>query len=381
MIPASVSLAVSMLSIVALGDIPAGKPWGNYSGDPSNSALHACTPSDWKHGRWVHGAKRCGLESVYKYPFKEVTKMTAPPGPHPWADWCFHPAFCEPELFSIESFCSKLSGRGLLLVGDSQTEAFYTVIVHQLGLERGKDYLGRNNFFNVSEHMKVCEGMGGGRLAFTKDSYPLMKPCQNTSAKYRLPYLNVPDWHHFAHLFELLVMNQGAHPVVPLEYKAGVNATAFWLKENYSGFFFFRTTPPGHRGVTITSSVDTQLLLTDPDWPHKDQIPEHYHWDLFPELDAFAVATFNKILQNRFCPLHVAAMTYLRRDGHRLKQRKGGYDELHYYFPSVYDSWIHVFFNFIPTEPMQSLYLSQIMKNTRIEQRNNSRAEGPPQPR
>ena len=87
--------------------------------------------------------------------------------------------------------------------------------------------------------------------------------------------------------------------------------------------------------------MNTSIITSKPTYLTKDNAP--YNWEVFPERDEFTVNLFRN-LSNAII-MDVSPMTSLRPDGHRFTDRIP--DCLHYWLPSVIDSWAYLLYNIL----------------------------------
>ena len=137
-------LLVSLVIVTLFGsrdasDEPSSKSSASLISSGSFAA-RSCSAADYKYGQWIPGADKCGLKSQYK---RALEEHCATPGTDPntwhWANWCWKPMGCIREPFSVSSFCRKLNGRSILMVGDSIQHQFYDAIFMQLETEGQPD--------------------------------------------------------------------------------------------------------------------------------------------------------------------------------------------------------------------------------------------------
>lgn len=290
----------------------------------------------------ISGADNCGIKAKYDNHLKEVCTSPSlpPPEPYLYSDYCWKPIGCDSERFSVSDFCRRLNGRGILMVGDSIQHQFYDALFMQLG-EEGQP-LGQ---WTVVDHITtkeaggICKDKGGGRLVYLRndqmavtDTTPLNRPHKNVFRA---------NWTSVAHLFEIIILNKGAHYIEKEDqFIRETVETARWLKENIDfnkTQIFYRETPQGHPDATRNISADTTPVESPLIFPSF----KTYNWGEFPKRNKLVIDLFQSILGPYFSILYVENMTTRRPDGHR-GDVCGGIDNLHYFLPSVIDSWVQV---------------------------------------
>lgn len=158
------------------------------------------------------------------------------------------------------------------------------------------------------------------------------------------------DFVPFVKDYDVIVANTGCHVsshsnfTIQNEYSARefgkiVNGT--------NKYIIYRTTAQPHpfctaHGVVDFSNVrnlkDVQLVEFDEESPYNS-----YQWYLLPQRDRQLVRTYKQHISSiNFDVLDIFPMTSLRRDGHRAPA-----DCLHYFLPTVVDSWIQMFYNML----------------------------------
>lgn len=321
----------------------------SYNDHPNTQqTARSCSAQDYRYGQWIPGAAQCGIKAQYDHPltekctFRGSQKLTSP---HHYADWCWKPFGCLNEPFSVKDFCRKLSGRGILIVGDSIQHQFYDALFMQLGTPGqplGQWTLEPDIHKNTSG--LICDGQGGGRLVYLRNDQIAVTDTTPLYARARKDVYRA-DWAAIAPMFGIIILNKGAH-YIPNDalYKAETRTTANWLLKSIDfnrTQVFFRDTPQGHPNATQTTVAINDTLLVAPDWIKE----EHYEWSTFPRRNREAIEVFESILGPFVTILYVAHMTFNRPDGHRHDVCSDSLDNLHYLLPSVVDSWIQPLFN------------------------------------
>lgn len=345
----------------------------NYTFDyqrPTNATPN-CTETDFKFGRWIPGAKHCGLAASYKTPISDSSMAPGAefnlPTPYPFSDWCWLPHFCIHEVFSVEAFCRKLRGRIVYFVGDSLQYEWYVATMKQLEAD--------SNYQKTSEVPNLQSDLGV--VCANSSEYPsarIVYSCHDHIAVDGdltpwdfIPAPDTPqrtcnrDWKVLAERFDILVLNKGAHFEPAEQSNPKTNATAHflasYLAKDSNRRVYYRTTTLGHNYPSINAHPVVDLLLTEPQWrqgPLHVTLPsDKYHWNTFPRMSQETVSILSSVLlprfQSQYKVLHVAEMAALRPDGHRCYSSHGGErcDGLHHFLPSVVDTQLFVLFNFL----------------------------------
>lgn len=144
------------------------------------------------------------------------------------------------------------------------------------------------------------------------------------------------------------MLNKGAHHVKIGEFQEELIFIANWLKayikaQSRDIRIFFRTTPQGHPDASTEINPVTDLLIKEPSWAKVTD----YHWETFPMYDRLAMQILYEKLGPNITFLRISYMTQLRPDGHRCHRYRQPCDSLHYFLPSVIDSWVQVFYNLL----------------------------------
>lgn len=336
---------------------------------------HNCSAEYFRYGQWVHGAHQCGLAARYYHSLHDPLQRA--PRDSQSGNWCWQAHGCRAEAFSIRRFCEKLNGRRILIVGDSVQHQFYVALFKQLNL-RGNPleqwYVNAVHKPDSSGH--VCHKMGGGRLEYMRNDQISVGDANTVRWNLILPEKPVTNrnWAAVIDHFDILVLNKGAH-YLPKNVSTAMTADTIKVLQSFlqqdpsptkrRRHVFYRTTPQGSPHCSASSQVNTSLLLTEPYWlpglrsNHSRDVQRYvleYNWDKFPQMNNVTVSLMTSGLpKEQFTVLHVAEMTSLRADGHRCPVQSSaggdsnsqGCDELHYYLPSVVDSWVYVFFNLL----------------------------------
>lgn len=328
----------------------------------SLSESKKCHYEDFRYGQWVQNIEKCGLVQVYDHPLLEPF-VHLDQEKYPWSDYCWEPFNCIADSFSLNNFCSKLNGRSILTIGDSLQHQLYDAL-YMLLETPGTPPNQWSEIYNIETHGRICSDKGNGRLVFirndqltTSNTIPLSQHVVKRISIAR-------EWASIADLFDIIVINKGAH-FIPSEdeFRHDTIATAKRLRaivekrllENKITEIIFRTTPQGHPNCSRDSKPDLQMLTRRADSTlSKTGIDlskyYDYHWDSLYERDEIAIAILKDELGPYLKILHAAQMTSLRPDGHRCQNSIVECDELHYFLPSVVDSWVHVLYN-IMSEP------------------------------
>lgn len=336
----------------------------------ANDAFQPCHAEDMKYGRWVKGAHYCGLAAMYHHPLTEAFTTSPRKGIPPYADWCWQPHHCMMDKFSVDDFCAKLNGRSILVVGDSLQHQFYDALFMQLETpDQPMHQWYHQEILNNPQSGSICKGKGGGRLHYLRNDHfsvnNVMRWNRKQSGDQRI---TARDWKEVAHVFDFIILNKGAHYATLSESERVTRESGAWLqtfldrqwKEHQKKVtIFYRTTPPGSPHCQYDSPVNTTLLLTVPEWfptidrNNVEDVNKYFHqynWDSFPVVNNLTLSVLQEYLpKEQLIPLHVAEMTSLRPDTHRCYEpNKPCDDELHYFLPSVVDTWVHTFYHLMP---------------------------------
>lgn len=315
-----------------------------------------CKAEQYQYGQWIPGANNCGLKAIYDHPLKEESVQPdnqSLPLPWPFANWCWKPTGCISNSFSVEGFCKKLNGRRILMIGDSIQHQFYAALFMQLGTP-GQPFC---QFDVISgfdpKILGICQTQGGGHLAYIRND----QISTRTKSAWDKHGQIVTDRNFIsvADHFDIFVMNKGAHHVDLEEFQGELLITADWLKnyietQNRSIQLFYRTTPQGHYTASTEIQPVTEPLNKEPDWvkgPDSDPKNIRNKWELFPMYDRLAMQILYEKFGTNITFLKISYMTHLRADGHRCKEYGKSCDQLHYFLPSVVDSWVQVFYNLL----------------------------------
>jgi hypothetical protein len=317
-----------------------------------NDCTTYCSEERYQHGRWVPGASNCGLKAIYNHsladPACSPTNKSLPL-PYSFADWCWKPTGCISKAFSVEGFCKKLKRRRILMIGDSIQFQFFQALFMQLETPgQPIDQWEAISQFNHPEMSGICLNKGGGHLVYLRND--------QISVTTKTPW-NASGHHHVVHdrdftaiadQFDIFVLNKGAHHVNIEEFQEELLLTADWLKtyiedQSRNISLFFRTTSQGHPNASSEIEPITEVLTKEPNWVKVTS----YNWESFPMYDRLAMHILNEALGSKITFLKVSYMTQLRPDGHRCQRYMEPCDQLHYFLPSVIDSWVQVFYNLL----------------------------------
>ena len=321
-----------------------------------------CSSDYFKYGQWIRGAEKCGLYKHYPNSAIEDDNNIPPNFGEEYisGDWCWKPYGCEVQKFNRTLFCEKLAGRRVLVVGDSIQHQFYLAF-HKL-INSTRDGMSQwNGYPPNSEQGLICEDLGGGRLHYIRSDQMAVENVSPWNLHRQMPRVTDRDWAAIADNFDILVLNKGAHYVPVEESVAATRKTAEFLQtylaKDKNRQVFFRTTPQGAAHCTNQSVANTTLLLSEPTWligvnesdpADIQRYVQEYNWDKFPLTNRATVTLLrNSLPSNQFTVIHVAEMTALRPDGHRCYSRFEECDELHFFLPSVVDTWVYVMFNLL----------------------------------
>eukprot|EP01041_Mallomonas_annulata_P009050 gene9050-18741_t len=117
-----------------------------------------CSAQDFSYGKWVPGSKRCGLKDQYKHHLEERAGYRGPTGNDivsvwPWAQWCWKPYNCTPQIFSPKRYCKLMEGHNILFIGDSISYMMYQALYMQLD-EPGQPM---DQFTYIHNNTGVCK--------------------------------------------------------------------------------------------------------------------------------------------------------------------------------------------------------------------------------
>jgi hypothetical protein len=122
---------------------------------------------------------------------------------------CWKPTNCTTEKFSVDSFCQKLRGRSILIVGDSLGYQFYQVLHMQL--ETPNDPRGQwESIHKFSGYGEICINKGGGKLVYMRNDQ--IKSGGHDPYKTKLherPAFR--NWLSVAYEYDIIIINKGAH--------------------------------------------------------------------------------------------------------------------------------------------------------------------------
>jgi hypothetical protein len=318
-----------------------------------------CKPEQYQYGQWIRGAaSNCGLKAIYNHsledPFSKPSNKSIPL-PWPFADWCWKPTGCKSKPFSIEGFCKKLNGRRILMVGDSLQHHFFQSLFMQLDTPgQPIDQFDVISELNNSESSGICLQQGGGHLVYLRNDQLSVRKKSPWNCTRLKPFVHDRDFSAIADQFDIFVMNKGAHHVGIVQFQEDLIFTADWLKtyiqtQTRNISIFYRNTPQGHAGASTEVKPLTEPLTKEPEWARYSTNPAKYnhHWELFPIYDRLAMQILHDRLGINITFLQISYMTFLRPDGHRCKAYGAPCDDLHYFLPSVVDSWVQVFYNLL----------------------------------
>lgn len=324
----------------------------------------SCTEEYFRYGQWHRGAHICGLVKQYEDANIVDGNNVVPDDGREYiaGDYCWKPYGCQAEKFSRESFCKKLEGRKILIVGDSIQHQLY-VSLHKLV---NASFPAMDQWYSYPlddpNLGQICEDLGGGRLYYLRnDQLSVEGNLSPWNLVQSMPRVTNRKWSSVAPHVDILILNKGAHyrseDISTKMTRATAKFLQKYLKDNQRRHVFYRTTQQGAPHCSNTSVANTTLLLTEPTWLMglNDSSPDDidlystkYNWDKFPLINHKTVNILRSNLPaDQFSVMHVAEMSALRPDGHRCPVAGQECDELHYYLPSVVDSWVYVFFNLL----------------------------------
>jgi hypothetical protein len=212
---------------------------------------------------------------------------------------------------------------------------------------------------NNSGKSGICGQQGGGHLVYLRnDQLDVRKKSPWNTPRNFLCHIRDRNFSAVANQFDVFVLNKGAHHVGIEQFQEDLIFTADWLK-NYQQTqtrnisIFYRTTPQGHTQASSEVTPLTEPLTKEPEWTNTstDPVRHNYHWELIPIYDRLAMQILHERLEVNITFLQISYMSFLRPDGHRCHATHNPpgdkCDELHYFLPSVVDSWVQVFYNLL----------------------------------
>lgn len=316
-----------------------------------------CGPKEFKHGSWIRNSVNCGLSEYYSLPSieyrqiyykyhhlnlttdhkyrKQLDAVTDPIIPE-YSKFCWKPKKCDAVPFSRKLFCQVLNGRSLAFVGDSLTFSMYKALVGQLD-----EPFMLHEYNTRNRGLQICGNMSSSRLGYFRQDHLLVKEVHKQG--------DGRAWAHAINLFEIWVINKGAHVMFNKTYitwehfGADTNNTARFLKTLPANkTIIFRTTPEGHPNCSPQSVAISDVVTDETDGETFNPVNSStswYGWDTFPARDAAVLAEFKRAFPSLIV-LDVVPMTRLRPDGHA-----SSHDCLHYHLPSVPDYWVYMLFD------------------------------------
>lgn len=311
------------------------------NGEGSDS-IH-CDFSNFIFGRWINGKHQgmsissCGLATAYERPIDEEASDHGEGGN--WGDYCWEPNDCALRKFSRHRFCHMLQHHSILIIGDSTQYLFYQSFFKEIEIngEPAEQY-DRQASRSICNSTVTLKFLRNDQLI---PSFP---------ADANLFYLFY-DWTLIVDNFDIIVVQKGCHVIDHEEFRnyTELGAIEFGKRlNNTNKLLVYRTTPQPHPYCdmndvpatrVIESSRDIVFVGFDEESKYND-----FKWYLIPQRDERSIATYkHHICSDNIVVMDVAPMTSLRPDGHRADRG----DCLHYYLPSVVDSWVHVLYNIL----------------------------------
>jgi hypothetical protein len=249
----------------------------------------------------------------------------------------------------------------MLMVGDAVQYQFYVATFFQLEGEGEELPLHFNTDTLDNPGVgSLCDDKRGGSLVFLRNDYIAVN--QTTEGSRHILH----NWTRLALEFDIIILSKAAYQ--GMSYYDSVQQsieTARFLQtllvQRPDTRVIYRTTSPGHPHCSIDSKPITDPLLTEPMWLNMTGMTESerqeyvvkLQWDRFSVVNEVTAAIFASFLPpSQFSVLRAAELTALRPDGHRCtRDKKKKCDELHYFLPSVVDSWVLLLQNTLPPLP------------------------------
>ena len=333
------------------------------SGHPTH-----CNSTSMVFGRWVKGlvldsnatkTSSCGLLTDYELVENGANHTLRAPD---ISKYCWKPHDCILHSFSVRHFCHLTMNHSILIIGDSTQYMFFQALIKQINPN-----IQPASQWEPTAFHRICNTTM--KLKYLRNDH--LMPDMNG----RLSL----NWKLWINDYDIILVNTGSHINEYKEFLRWTEYAAVEFSKKVNGtnkLFVYRTTAQPHPYCSPSDQADLRPIHNyndvhfaelDEDSPYNE-----FKWYLIPSREKKIIKLFERnIAPQNFELFDIAPMTSLRKDGyvvfslpfflvtslilslyllrsllHNISHRAPG-DCLHFYLPSVIDSWVQLFFNIL----------------------------------